>query len=209
MHAELRITAEYGDQQQFIAKPRHHIGPNLIATQDALRTSGFQYYSAAATSTILAAEQIRHKALIFYFLEGYDTIVAQITAHTVAEHKRQAVRIARQACTLFAKPSVKSEITVVIYILDAEGLSMAMIDGRCIGLWRRFQEAYTERWLSRTLTPAIALGLAAAYLQETNFFHAALVGFLAAAATLPIESIAFALKADNWEWKESSNEYRL
>lgn len=155
---------------------------------------------------VVAAEQIQHKAFILYFLEGSDTIVAHVAARTVAETKQQAVRIARRTCTLFEKPSVKTTTKAVIYAVNSQGFDTAIISGHRIGRWRRFVDAFTERWLARIVSPSIVFGVATAYLPGTNFFQSALIGFLAAVLTLLIESIAFASTTDDWKWEEIKND---
>ena len=192
MYAELRLTVEYGDPQAFIAQLQEHIGLNTV--------------HLSTTPTAIAAEQIRHKALILYFLEGRDTIVAQISARTVAENKRQAVRIARQLLALLRKPSIKSSANAVIYLVDSAGYGAAIVEGNVISRRQRYTDALTDRWLPRVLTPGIVLGLTVAYVHETSFPLAAAIGFFAAAASVLVEGITVAFKAEGWEWRECKND---
>jgi hypothetical protein len=206
MYVELRITADYGDKQGFVEKLSQEIGINAISAGAAVQKTVFQHDASTVTPKVVAAEQIQHKTVILYFLEGSDTIVVHVAARTVAETKQQAVRIARRTCALFEKPSVKTKTKAVIYAVNSQGFDTAIIVGNRIGRLRRFMDAFAERWLARIVTPGIVFGVATAFLPGTNLFQSALIGFLAAVVTLLFESIAFASTADDWKWEEIKND---
>lgn len=205
MYVELRITAEYGNKQRFVEKLSQEIGVSSVSAEAAVQKTVFQRYASTVIPQVVAAEQIQHKAIVLYFLEGSDTIVVHVDARTVAETKQQAVRIARRTCTLFENPSVKTKAKAVIYAVNSPDFDTAIISGHRLGRWRRFVDAFTERWLARIVTPGIVFGAAGAYLPGTNFFQSALIGFVAAVITLLVESIAFALTLDDWKWEEIKN----
>lgn len=202
MYIELSVTADYGNQQAFIARLVKEIGVNAIPA--ALAVSQTVLYSSAANVVpkVIAAEQIQDRAIVLYFLSGGDTITAHIEAGTVAEEKKEAVRITRRLCTLFERPSVKSEVNALIYAFNSRGFDTEIIEGKRIGHWRRLADAFRERWLTRVLTPGIVFGFASTYFPQSNLVQSALIVFAAAIATLLIESIAFAVAASDWEWKE-------
>jgi hypothetical protein len=99
MYVELRITAEYGNKQEFVGKLSQEIGVNAVSPAAAVQKTVFQHEASTVAPKVVAAEQIQHKTVILYFLEGSDTIVVHVAARTVAETKQQAVRIARRTCT--------------------------------------------------------------------------------------------------------------
>jgi hypothetical protein len=184
----------------------HEIGANLVSAGTAVPATVFAPDAATIILTVIAAEQIQNNTLILYFLEGSDRINVHIEASTIARSKQHADRIARRTRALFEDPTVKRTIRAVIYARNLKGFDSPIIDGSRNAPWSRFWDAFTERWPTRVATPAIVFFLAAAYLPATMFFQAAFLGFLAAAITLIIESILFAMKAGEWKWEENKSE---
>lgn len=205
MYVELRITAECGGKQDLVEKLRREIGVNAVAPATAVQQTIFRDHAEEVVPKVIAAEQIQHKILILYFLEGSDTIVVHMAARTVAETKQQAVRVARRVCAQFEDTSVKSKTKAVIYAVDPGGLDTAVITGERVGRWARLMGALTERWLAKLVTPA-AVFVAAALLPGTSVFQSALIGLVAAAASLIIESIVLMLAGDDWKWKEVASD---
>lgn len=206
MYLDMRITAQYGSQQAFIGKLRQEIGVNLTAAAVVVQNSVFRADALLVVPRVIAAEQILNNTSILYFLEGSATIRVHVEARTLVETKQQAHRIAKQTCTLFEKPSVKTTTNAVIYAQNYQKFDTAIMRGRRIGFRSRFVDAFTERWLARIATPAIVFFLATAYMRTTTVFQAAMFGFIAAGISLLIESIVFVAKADDWKWEEVKGE---
>jgi hypothetical protein len=101
---------------------------------------------------------------------------------------------------------VKAQTKAVTYAKNFQGFDTAIIFGRRISRWRRFLDAFAERWLPRVATPAIVFFLAAAFLPGTTVAQAAFIAALAAGIILLIESALFAMTADDWKWEENKSD---
>jgi hypothetical protein len=201
MYAELRITAEYGDAQQFAQKLRHEIGPNLVP-QAALTNTALQPNSSLPMPNVIAIEQIQQKALIYYLGEGRDTIVAHVEARTVAEVKQQTIRVARRVPGLFEKTDADAKTNAVIYAVNWQGFDTPIISGKQIGRWKRFFDALSERWIARIVTPGVVFAISAAFLPGSSSYSSAAIGLIAAMATIAIEGALVIWKTDDWKWEE-------
>jgi hypothetical protein len=202
MYLELRIVADYGQKAAFVTKLKAEIGINAVPHSVAIAQTSLQPYASIILPKIVAAEQIQHKAYILYFFEGSDTIVAHITGKSVAEVKEQAKRISRRLPKLFETLEVETKSSGVIYSVNPLGFDTPVLKGEKMTFWMRFIDAFTERWMTRLLTPAIVFWIAAAFLPGTNFFQSAAIGMLAVLVSVIIEGIVFAKNAGEWKWDE-------
>lgn len=202
MYLELRTVADYGNAASFIDKLNKQIGVNAVDPAVAVAQTSFQPNAADVIPKVIAAEQIQHKTYILYFFEGNDTIVAHITGQSLAVTKGQAIRITRGLPKLFDSPDVEMKSSAVIYAEDSRTLDIPVISGEKTTFRTRLLDAFTERWMTRVVAPAIVFWIAAAFLPGTTFFQSALVGLLAVLLSVSIEGVVWARKADDWKWKE-------
>jgi hypothetical protein len=86
---------------RLLAASKREIGVNLVDIAEAVQQTVLRADASAVLAKVVAAEQIQHKILNLYFLEGGDTLVVHVAARTLPQAKQQAERIGRRIGSLF------------------------------------------------------------------------------------------------------------
>ncbi|MDB5932994.1 MAG: hypothetical protein JWQ01_338 [Massilia sp.] len=128
--------------------------------------------------------------------------MVHITAATVIELKAQTKRVTRQMLP-FLKFR-KSVIRASLFVQEPQAADVLIIEGERLSLPRQILGAFSDKWLSRLVVPAVVFALTAYRISGTTAAQSAGFGVLAAIIALLIEIWLFVYHAEEWRWKDAS-----
>ena len=135
-----------------------------------------------------------------YFREGNDALRVHIKVRSLAEAKKQSVRVARQ---LPKKIGVRSTARADIFVSESAG-NQLLIVGERVGFWSRMRDVLFEKLVSKIVPSAVTLALVSYFMVEKDAPISAAIGLGAALAGFMVEAVVVARKSSEWKWKELS-----
>lgn len=177
------------------ANVKQVIGLNQIDVVVALSETLLASVSGIVRSA-LAAEQVLGATTVIYFMEGNDTIKVHIVTSSLAEMRRQCVRITRQ---LSGKIRLLSTANASI-LVSMKGSGEVLIVGVRLSYALRLWAIAVEKFIGKFFPAAIAFALAAMFLSGTTAVASAAIGAVAAGVGALVEAAIAAGHAGEWTW---------
>lgn len=173
------------------------VGGNSIALDEALAGTALENIPAIRQSALLA-EQIVDTATAIYFMEGNDAIKIHVIVRSLTKARQQCERITRQ---LSARLGTVARVEATILVTE-KGTGEDVAIGERVTLWRRFREAFAEKFLTKLLPAATTFALAAMFIQGATIVVSSAIGVAAACVGAFFEVWMAIRSSSEWKWKD-------